>query len=152
MEMRISKKIMAVAMTAVIAASMAVPAFAGSSQVHNIDPNSWSALAANDANVKRESVDAYWEAYWNAYVQAVGGPEMAAAIVNASQPQEVKLASNTVESRIANSQAAAAIANATVELAKEELAGNTVVVAPVLTSADAAAIANATYAATHGTN
>ena len=143
--MKTSKKILAVAMTGVIAASMAVPAFA-SSQVRNIDPYSGSALAANDANAKHDALMASWDAY----VQSVGGEEAAAAIVNASQG--IKLAQNTTESRIANSKAAAAQANSTIELAKEELAGNTVVVAPVVTSADLAAIANATYEATHGAN
>jgi hypothetical protein len=148
--MKTSKKFYAVAMACVIAASMSVPAFAGASHVRKLNPYSGSSLAANDANATREAMSAYW----NAYVQAVGGKEAAAAAVEALTPktQGIKLAQNTTESRIANSKAAAAQANNTIELAKEELAGNTVVVAPVVTSADLAAIANATYEATHGAN
>ena len=137
--MKTSKKMLTVVMAGVIAASMAVPAFASSSHVHSLNPYSGSALAANDANAKRE-------AYWNAFVQANGGEE---AVYAALTAQGIQLAPNTHTSRIANSKAAAAQANATVELAKEALAGSQVVLAPVLSSADAAALANAAYEATH---
>ena len=148
--MKTSKKFYAVAMACVIAASMSVPAFAGASHVRKLNPYSGSSLAANDANTTREAMSAYW----NAYVQAVGGKEAAAAAVEALTPktQGIKLAQNTHESKVANSKAAAAEANATVELAASTLTGNTVVKAPVLSSADAAALANAAYAATHGAN
>ena len=115
--MKTSKKMLAVVMSGVIAASMAVPAFASSSHVHSLNPYSGSALAANDANAKRE-------AYWNAFVQANGGEE---AVYAALTAQGIQLAPNTHTSRIANSKAAAAQANATVELAKEALAGSQVV-------------------------
>ena len=137
--MKTSKTMLAVVMSGVIAASMAVPAFASSSHVHSLNPYSGSALAANDANAKRE-------AYWNAFVQANGGEE---AVYAALTAKGIQLAPNTHASRVANSQAAAAQANATVELAKEALAGRQVVLAPVLSSADAAALANAAYEATH---
>ena len=138
--MKTSKTMLAVVMSGVIAASMAVPAFASSSHVHKLNPYSGSALSANDANTKRE-------AYWNAFVQANGGEEAVYAALTAQTG--IKLAPNTHTSRISNSQAAAAQANATIELAKEELAGNAVVLAPVLSSAEAAAQANALYEATH---
>ncbi|MBO5598609.1 MAG: hypothetical protein J5943_08415 [Oribacterium sp.] len=138
--MKTSKTMLAVVMSGVIAASMAVPAFASSSHVHSLNPYSGSALAANDANAKRE-------AYWNAFVQANGGKDAVYAALTAADG--IKLAPNTHASRVANSQAAAAQANATVELAKEALAGSQVVLAPVLSSADAAALANAAYEATH---
>ena len=137
--MKTSKKMLTVVMAGVIAASMAVPALASSSHVHSLNPYSGSALAANDANAKRE-------AYWNAFVQANGGEE---AVYAALTAQGIQLAPNTHASRVANSQAAAAQANATIELAKEELAGSQVVIAPVLSSAEAAAQANALYEATH---
>ena len=138
--MKTSKTMLAVVMSGIIAASMAVPAFASSSHVHKINPYSGSNLAANDANTKREAM-------WDAFVQANGGEEAVYAALTAQSG--IKLAPNTHASRVANSQAAAAQANATVELAKEALAGSQVVLAPVLSSADAAALANAAYEATH---
>ena len=137
--MKTSKKMLTVVMAGVIAASMAVPALASNSHIHSLNAYTGSALAANDANAKRE-------AWWNAYVQANGGKE---AVYAALSAEGIKLAPNTNVTRAANSKAAADQVNATVELAKEQLAGNAVVVAPILTSADAAAIANATYEATH---
>ena len=137
--MKTSKKMLTVVMAGVIAASMAVPAFA-SSHVRNLNPYSGSALAANDANTKREAL-------WNAFVEANGGKDAVYAALTAADG--IKLAPNTHTSRIANSKAAAAQANATIELAKEALAGSQVVLAPVLSSADAAALANAAYEATH---
>ena len=137
--MKTSKKMLTVVMAGVIAASMAVPAFA-SSHVRNLNPYSGSALAANDANTKREAL-------WNAFVEANGGKDAVYAALTAADG--IKLAPNTHTSRIANSKAAAAQANATIELAKETLAGSQVVLAPVLSSADAAALANAAYEATH---
>ena len=138
--MKTSKKMLTVVMAGVIAASMAVPALASSSHVRNLNPYSGSALAANDANTKREAL-------WNAFVEANGGKDAVYAALTAADG--IKLAPNTHTSRIANSKAAADQANATMELAKEELAGNAVVFAPVLSSADAAALANAAYEATH---
>ena len=137
--MKTSKKMLTVVMAGVIVASMAVPAFA-SSHVRNLNPYSESALAANDANTKREAL-------WNAFVEANGGKDAVYAALTAADG--IKLAPNTHASRVANSKAAAAQANATIELAKEALAGSQVVIAPVLSSADAAALANAAYEATH---
>ncbi|GEM_PF-1519403 len=114
--MKTSKRFLAIAMTSVMVASMAMPALANSKK------RAYSETAAAEANNFHEALVAAW---------------------NAEHGAEVASDLATAAGKVITSEALAAAANNTVTLSPEELVGNLVVKAPIMDSATAAALANA---------
>ncbi len=123
--MKISKRILAVAMTGAMVTAMAVPSFAGSRAA-------LSQVAAAQANADHEAM----QAAWDAYVQAKAAAEAAAGIID-----------TTGIKNVVTSAQEAAQANGTVVLDPQVLTGGVVVKAPIYDSATAAALANAAHEA-----
>ncbi len=114
--MKTSKRFLAIAMTSVMVASMAMPALASTKK------RAYSETAAAEANNFHDALLAAW---------------------NAQHAEDVASDLATAAGKVVTSAALAAEANGTVNLSPEELAGGLVVKAPIMDSATAAALANA---------